>query len=334
MNIAETDALVSIIKAAIQKEVADFRQAFEREQKRSLINVVKASVESDVLRWSAEMDARIKAAVAEIPKPLDGLNATPEMVSEQVKAYIEANPVQPPEPLEPKPEALLNAVKAYMADNPIPAPAEGKDATPEMVAEKVSEWIKANPVQPLAPTIDQLKTAVDLHLKDHPVQPGERGLDAVEINILPSIDQARRYAKGTYAQYDGGIIRASRDTDPGEPLKSGWDVVVRGVSAIEVHQLDAGEFAIKSVLTGGASHITKAHFPTMEYKGVWKESNGQYKKGHTVTQSGSLWVCLADTADKPGTSDSWQLAAKRGTDGKDLSLVKLNRPDTYKLGDK
>jgi hypothetical protein len=72
----------------------------------------------------------------------------------------------------------------------------------------------------------------------------------------------------------------------------------------------------------------------MIYKGVWKESHGMYNKGHTVTQSGSLWVCLKATDTKPGTSDDWQLAAKRGTDGKDLSLVKLNRPDTYKLGDK
>ena len=72
--------------------------------------------------------------------------------------------------------------------------------------------------------------------------------------------------------------------------------------------------------------------PAMVYKGVWKESNGAYKKGHTVTQSGSLWVCLKATDTKPGSSDDWQLAAKRGTDGKDLNVVKMNKPETYKLG--
>lgn len=53
--------------------------------------------------------------------------------------------------------------------------------------------------------------------------------------------------------------------------------------------------------------------PTMIYRGVW--SDAVYQKGDTVTYQGSLFVALEDTSQKPGTSD-WQLAAKRGRDGR------------------
>ncbi len=43
---------------------------------------------------------------------------------------------------------------------------------------------------------------------------GKDGLDALQINILPMIDETKTYAKGTYAQHDGGVMKASRNTDP------------------------------------------------------------------------------------------------------------------------
>jgi hypothetical protein len=51
------------------------------------------------------------------------------------------------------------------------------------------------------------------------------------------------------------------------------------------------------------------------YKGVWQE--GGYEKGNLITHGGCMWVALEDTDDKPGTSGAWQLAVKRGRDGRD-----------------
>lgn len=52
------------------------------------------------------------------------------------------------------------------------------------------------------------------------------------------------------------------------------------------------------------------------YRGVWKE--GEYELGDFVTMAGSLWHCdVAKTQTKPGTSEDWTLAVKRGRDGKD-----------------
>jgi hypothetical protein len=220
--------------------------------------------------------------------------------------------------------SLRSVIEEQIKSIPIPKDGEaGKNATSEQIAEAVTAWMVANFVQP--------KDGID----GNHGQDGSNGKDAADIDIIPAIDENKSYPKGTWASYKGGLIKSLRDTHPmGQKslLEAGWDIVVQGIQAIEVHPLDDGEFAIKSVLTGGQDHITKMAIPAMVYKGVWKESNGAYKKGHTVTQSGSLWVCLKETETKPGSSDDWQLAAKRGTDGKDLNVVKMNKPETYKLG--
>jgi hypothetical protein len=50
--------------------------------------------------------------------------------------------------------------------------------------------------------------------------------------------------------------------------------------------------------------------------GVWKEGK-DYVPGDAVTLGGSLFIAQASTTAKPGKSDDWRLAVKRGTDGRD-----------------
>jgi hypothetical protein len=205
----------------------------------------------------------------------------------------------------------------------LPKPQDGKDGedapapTAEQIAEAVTAWMVANFTQPT-------------NGKD-----GNDGKDSTELEVLPSIDDDKSYPKGTWASYKGGLIKSTRTTSAliGKSLlEAGWDVIVQGVHSVEVHPLAEGEFAVKTILTGGKDHITKFAVPVMVYKGIWKE--GAYTKGNTVTTGGSLWHCNKDTTDKPGTSEAWQLCAKKGTDGrdgKDLNVVKMNKPEFYKL---
>lgn len=205
----------------------------------------------------------------------------------------------------------------------LPKPENGKDGedapapTAEQIAEAVTAWMVANFTQPT-------------NGKD-----GNDGKDSTELEVLPSIDDDKSYPKGTWASYKGGLIKSTRTTSAliGKSLlEAGWDVIVQGVHSVEVHPLAEGEFAVKTMLTGGKDHITKFAVPVMVYKGIWKE--GAYTKGNTVTTGGSLWHCNKDTTDKPGTSEAWQLCAKKGTDGrdgKDLNVVKMNKPEFYKL---
>jgi integrin beta 3 len=51
--------------------------------------------------------------------------------------------------------------------------------------------------------------------------------------------------------------------------------------------------------------------------GVWKEG-AAYVAGDGVTLGGSFFIAQVATTAKPGKSDDWRLAVKRGNDGRDL----------------
>jgi hypothetical protein len=50
--------------------------------------------------------------------------------------------------------------------------------------------------------------------------------------------------------------------------------------------------------------------------GVWKDGT-IYVPGDGVTLGGSFFIAQAETNAKPGQSDDWRLAVKRGADGRD-----------------
>jgi hypothetical protein len=57
--------------------------------------------------------------------------------------------------------------------------------------------------------------------------------------------------------------------------------------------------------------------PVMIYRGVFKDGQ-TYVQGDTVTFGGSLWHCNAQTTEKPLEGRGvWQLATRKGRDGKD-----------------
>ena len=54
-----------------------------------------------------------------------------------------------------------------------------------------------------------------------------------------------------------------------------------------------------------------------EYQGVW-EHDKTYAKGAMVTHDGSLWIARsASISVRPGTTPVWQLAIRKGRDGRD-----------------
>jgi hypothetical protein len=56
--------------------------------------------------------------------------------------------------------------------------------------------------------------------------------------------------------------------------------------------------------------------PVLRYVGTY-DSARLYQSGELVTDGGSIWHCNQDTTSRPGSSDRWTLACKRGRDGKD-----------------
>lgn len=62
--------------------------------------------------------------------------------------------------------------------------------------------------------------------------------------------------------------------------------------------------------------------PSVKYLGIWTDGD-EYRDGDFVTDRGSLWACCRDrTTARPGENDDWQLAAKRGRDGRNARAAR------------
>lgn len=166
-------------------------------------------------------------------------------------------------------------------------------------------------------------------------QKGEPGRDAVQIDILPAIDTARSYPRSTYAQFGGGIIRSTRTTDPipdgGLLTDAGWSFIVRGISMVDVQQIDERNFEIRFMFNDGLVEKRAFSVPAQIYRGVYVEGK-LYARGDTVTWAGSQYHCDTPTSEKPGEGGAWRLSVKRGRDGKDGEMIRTGPAPQVKLG--
>jgi hypothetical protein len=144
----------------------------------------------------------------------------------------------------------------------------------------------------------------------------------VQVDVLDGIEPTKRYQRGTFAAYRGGIVRSFRGTDPlpeyGELERSGWHVVVRGLADIGFEMADdMRTVTIRHAMTDGSVISKSLAVPTMIYRGVWKDEEA-YTRGDSVTRGGSVWVLTGEQSGKPGEEASgWTLSVKKGTDGRD-----------------
>jgi hypothetical protein len=187
--------------------------------------------------------------------------------------------------------------------------ADGKSVAPEVVKAIVSEAVAALPkAKDGAPGVDGKDGKDGLNGRN-----GIDGRDALALNILPAIDEKRSYPQGTFARHEGGIWRAANDT---LGLR-GWECVVAGIKSLTIELEDERTLVVTTALTG-AEHVAKrVHLLHPIDRGVYRPEQN-YKRGDGVSFGGSFWIAqVDDSADKPGTSEAWRLAVKRGRDGKD-----------------
>lgn len=148
---------------------------------------------------------------------------------------------------------------------------------------------------------------------------GEPGRDALHVEVLEGLDPAKKYQRGTFVAFRGGVIRAFRATDPftGELEKCGWHVVLNGINEEAVQVSEDGRTEIRSTTyTSGKTLVVETKRAALLDCGIFKADN-QYSPGDVTTWDGSMWIAQKATQDKPGTSDAWRLSVKRGRDGRD-----------------
>jgi hypothetical protein len=56
----------------------------------------------------------------------------------------------------------------------------------------------------------------------------------------------------------------------------------------------------------------------LSYSGTFQQGV-TYQTNEAVTHDGSVWIARTSTSARPGTNSDWQLAVKRGRDGKDAT---------------
>ena len=84
---------------------------------------------------------------------------------------------------------------------------------------------------------------------------------------------------------------------------------------VRAHVAAATRPLIEKIAELEARSVQAAEF---RYRGVWQPGE-TYKKNNFITFDSSVWVCLRETEGKPGQCLDWQLAVKKGRDGKDAT---------------
>lgn len=304
------DALVIETKKTIATELASIRLELKKELLERVIELSKSTAERKVellIRETEQLllkslDAKVNEKFATIEPPKE---VTPEQIIDATKTVLATMNLKGEKGDSPTTDEVDLLVEKHIAKLDLKGE-KGDSPTPDEISYAVKTYIA---------TID---------LKGEKGDKGDNGLDALKIDILPEIDPIRSYSKNTYASHDGGVWRAYKSTDPlgtKEPERQGWELVLRGISAVEVYQLGEKSVAVKTKMSGGKDFIHKVDLPMMSYKGVWQE--GEFTEGDVVTWGGSAWYCKAKTTAKPGEvvdgQSDWKLAVKKGRDGKDFN---------------
>jgi len=329
MNLRELEAqaefLAPVIAAAVKSAVQPLRDTLA-EKDRQIADLIKRF---DDLPEPVVPDLEAIAALVVVPEAEKGKDAEPvdlEALAKAAAALVvvpEAEKGKDAEPVDLEalakaaaalvvvPEAECVDLEAVAALVKLPEVKDGKDADP-VDLEAVAALVKVPEAEKV--DVDAIARAAAAMVPVSEVKQPVDGRDALHLEILPSIDEAKTYARNTYAKHDGGLWRSFEQTS----AMRGWECIVEGLKAVSVTQEGDREFSVTLAKSSGAEVVQKFVMPIQIYKGVHKDGEA-YDQHDNVTWAGSQWTSVkSENVDKPGSSDSWTLVVKAGRNGKDL----------------
>lgn len=275
---------------------------------------------------------RVKELESREPKPgKDGESVTLEDVSPLIADEVAKAVAQIPAPRDGE-SVDLDQVKGLVAEAvaALPAPQDGKSVTVDdvapLLADQVAKAVAALPVPKDGESVpvDQVQRMIDeavtkaVSAMDRP-KDGEPGRDALQLELQPSIDLEKSYARGTYAKHAGGLWRAFESTKG----LHGWECVVEGIAELRIDQSSGRTFTLVARTSSGAEVSKSVKVAALVDKGIFR-ADSDYEAGDGVTWGGSFFIAQKDAPiGKPGEPgcDGWRLAVKRGRDaGKAVAL--------------
>ena len=240
--------------------------------------------------------------------------------------------------------------------NDLPLPKDGKDADPEQVAALVRDQIKTDidavrdEVKALVPGMTEEQLAAELgeiesRFADRaekaiaaavtaipPAKDGEPGQSVTVEDLAPVIAaEVQKAVAAIPAAKDGvGLAGALIDRDGqlvvtltnGDTKALGAVVGGKGADGLGFDDLTVeydGERSFSLVFAKGEEERAFSFdLPMMIDRGVFVDGK-QYATGDTVTFGGSIWVAQkAQPEGKPGLSEDWRLAVKKGRNAKEV----------------
>lgn len=139
---------------------------------------------------------------------------------------------------------------------------------------------------------------------------GVDGKDAIQIEIIPFIDETKTYGRGCYATHNGGLWRSYENTFG----MRGWECIVNGIKEHSIEFDGQRKAVIKTIYSNGVENNEEIKIPAIIHKGIWKE--GSYDIGDWVQLSGCGWICVEPTDSRPSDENkAWVLSAKKGGTG-------------------
>jgi hypothetical protein len=157
-----------------------------------------------------------------------------------------------------------------------------------------------------------------------------RSLAAAEARLVAKLEAAA--VKGAVIDRDGGLVLTFGDGSTrtlgrvvGQDGKDGVDgqdgtpgPAGLGFEDLDVSLDEDGRTLVLKFERGALAEVFELELPVLVYRGVYAVER-VYRPGDCVTFGGSAWVCHCLTSTRPGEGDEWQLAVKRGRDGKSLA---------------
>lgn len=269
-----------------------------------LAPVIAAAVAKAVAPLNLEL-TELRKCLADRPMPIE-----PDL--EAIAALVKLPEVKDGEPgKDAEPVDMGELAKAVLAMVELPVMKDGKDADPlDLAAVAALVEIPA----PEKIDVDAIARAAAALIPVPVIPEPQDGRDAIDLEILPAIEEAKQYPRGTYAAHRGGLWKSYERT---HGLR-GWECIVDGIDAVSVTQDAVREFSVTLAKSSGAEVVQKFQLPIQVYQGVYQDEKA-YDQHDNVTWGGSQWTSTkAENTDKPGSSDAWTLVVKAGRPGKDL----------------
>lgn len=270
----------------------------------ALTPVIAAAIAKAVEPLNVEI-AELRKCLADRPMPVE-----PDL--EAIAALVKLPEVKDGEPgKDAEPVDLGALAQTVLAMVELPVVKDGKDAA-EVDLAAVAALVKLP--EPEKVDVEAIARAAAALIPVPVIPEPEHGRDAIDLEILPAIEEAKQYPRGTYVAHRGGLWKSYERT---HGLR-GWECIVDGIDAVSVTQDAVREFSVTLAKSSGAEVVQKFQLPIQVYQGVYQDEKA-YDQHDNVTWGGSQWTSTkAENTDKPGTSDAWTLVVKAGRPGKDL----------------